>query len=145
MVSLARDGDRADLEKIWLACFGGPPEYLDFYYSRRFRPEETLVWRQNGRPVSMLTMMDVTMAGHPGSYIYAVATLPEFRGRGLMRKLDEAACALLKSRGKKFMVLVPAELPLFAMYGRLGYHAAFFLWEKEVAAAAAPGLPCSGA
>ncbi len=143
MVSLARESDRAALEAIWMACFGGPQEYLDFYFEKRFRPEETLVWRERDIPVSMMTMMDVTMEGQPGSYIYAVATLPEFRHQGFMRKLDNAAKRILTDRGRKFTVLIPAELPLFAMYEKLGYHAEFFLWEGEAQATGNPGIAVS--
>ena len=88
MLDFAQPEDLDALKALWLACFGGPAEYLDFYYSRRFVPGDTLVWREEGRPVSMMTLMRVRRGGEDGVYIYAVATLPEYRGRGLMRRLD---------------------------------------------------------
>ena len=145
MLDFARREDRRALEALWLACFGGPQEYLDFYYEKRFVPGETLVWRENGRPVSMMTLMNVTLAGSPGAYVYAVATLPEFRGRGLMRRLDGFAQEVCRRRGLSFTALVPAERPLFAMYEKLGYRAGFFLWEGEIPASGPAGgsvSPC---
>lgn len=131
MEDFAVRGDREALRKIWLACFGGEEEYVDFYLRRRFRPSETVVWREKGVPVSMMTLMNLEIAGRAGAYVYAVATLPEYRGRGLMRRLDAFAKQAVLARGGAFMALVPAEPPLFAMYEKLGYRTSFFLWEKE--------------
>ena len=83
MFDFARPEDVDALKDLWLSCFGGPREYVDFYYSRRFLPEDTLVWREGGRPVSMMTLMRVRQAGEDGAYVYAVATSPEYRGLGL--------------------------------------------------------------
>lgn len=132
MEDFARRKDIPALKKIWAACFGGEREYADFYYRTRFRPKETLVWRENGLPVSMMTLMPLTIAGQTGAYIYAVATLPEYRGRGLVRKLSAFAENVLRQQGRTFMALVPAEPSLFAFYEKLGYRTSFFLWEKEL-------------
>lgn len=132
MEDFARRGDVPALKKIWDACFGGEPEYRDFYYRVRFRPKETLVWRENGIPVSMMTLMPLIIAGKPGAYVYAVATLPEYRGRGLVRKLDAFAEQVVRQNGGQFLTLVPAELSLFPFYEKLGYSTSFFLWEKEL-------------
>lgn len=143
MLDVAGRADLWALEQLWLACFGGPQEYLDFYYGRRFVPEDTLVWREAGKPVSMMTLMKTEMDGKPGAYVYAVATLPEYRGRGLMRKVDSFAQEVIRKRGWKYSTLVPAERPLYAMYEKLGYHAEFFLWEGEVEAGYMPQYPVS--
>jgi GNAT superfamily N-acetyltransferase len=143
VLDLAKREDQYDLERIWFACFGGPQEYLNFYYRKRFVPSETLVWRENGRPVSMMTLMNVEINGQKGAYVYAVATLPEYRHRGLMRKLDGFAKQIMSQRGCNFSVLVPAERTLFAMYEKLGYHADFFLWEGEIDASGEAIFPVS--
>ncbi|MGI5855863.1 MAG: GNAT family N-acetyltransferase [Candidatus Merdivicinus sp.] len=140
MLDFAQPEDLDALKALWLACFGGPAEYLDFYYSRRFVPGDTLVWREEGRPVSMMTLMRVRRGGEDGVYIYAVATLPEYRGRGLMRRLDAWSQEIAWKRGCRFSVLVPAEPELFAMYEKLGYRADFPIWVKEIRGPAkAPG------
>ncbi len=136
MLDFARPEDVDDLKSLWLACFGGPQEYVDFYYSRRFAPEDTLVWRENGKPVSMMTLMRVRQGGEDGAYVYAVATLPEYQRRGLMTRLDEWSRELLKQRGAKFSSLVPAGPELFPIYERLGYRAAYPIWVREIRRAA---------
>ncbi len=45
-VGFARESDLPALKEIWSQCFGGPEAYRDFYYSRRFKPEDTLVARR---------------------------------------------------------------------------------------------------
>lgn len=144
MLDFAAREDRRALEELWLACFGGPQEYLDFYFGRRFVPADTLVWREGGKPVSMMTLMNVSIAGRAGAYVYAVATLPACRGRGLMRRLDGFAKEVCRSRGLAFTALVPANRPLFAMYEKLGYHAGFFLWEGEASIGPAAAGPVEG-
>ena len=135
MLDFARKEDTKALQELWTACFDGPPGYADFYYSRRFVPEDTLVWREEGgRPVSMMTLMRVRQGGQDGAYVYAVATLPAFRGRGLMTRLDQWAQEVIRQRGWSFSVLVPAEPALFPMYEKLGYRSCFPVWTKLVAA-----------
>lgn len=120
------------LREIWLQCFGGPEQYLDFYYENRFSPRETLVIREGSRPVAMMTMMNVSIDGIKGCYVYAVATLPWFQGMGLQRKLDAFACQEMKKRGAAFSCLVPAEPGLFELYRKLGYENGFDRWEKRI-------------
>ncbi len=132
MLDFAKKEDWRELEHIWEICFGDPQEYMDFYFSKRFAPSDTLIWREDGKPVSMMTIMNVELAGEKGSYIYAVATLPAYRNRGIVRKLEEFAEKIILSRGGKFSVLVPANTELFGFYEKFGYHTDFFLWEGEV-------------
>ncbi len=70
MLDFAKPEDRDDLKVLWLTCFGGPQSYIDFYYDRRFVPEDTLVWRENGRPVSMMTLMRIRTNGEEGASVY---------------------------------------------------------------------------
>ena len=131
-VTFARREDIPDLKAIWMACFGGPEPYLDFYYTYRFVPKDTLVVRDEGRPVAMLTLMRVRLEGRKGYYVYAVATLPWYQGRGLQHRLSDCALAEMKRRGASFCCLVPAEPSLFEFYRELGYETAFYRWEKTV-------------
>ena len=137
-VGFARESDLPALKEIWSQCFGGPEAYRDFYYSRRFKPEDTLVARADGQAAAMLTLMAVTLAGEQGCYIYAVATLPRFQGQGLQQMLGEFSIQEMRRRGMKFCCLVPADPGLFSFYSKFGYQADFFRWEKRVTGADIP-------
>ena len=54
-----------------------------------------------------------------------MATLPEFRGRGLQRQLSSYAEKVMAERGGEFCCLVPAEESLFRFYEKQGYVVAF--------------------
>jgi hypothetical protein len=55
------------------------------------------------------------------AYVYAVATDPRHRGKGLCRKLMEDVHALLQDRGYDSVMLVPADEDLREMYRKMGY------------------------
>lgn len=120
------------LQEMWRQCFETEDEYSNFYFESRFIPEDTLIWRIDGKAVSMMTLMDVSIGQEQGSYIYAVATLPQFQRRGIYRELDRRADDEIRRRGGSFSCLVPASPDLFPMYRKLGYDTAFFVNEGIV-------------
>ena len=124
--------DISDLQEMWRRCFETEDAYSNFYFERRFVPEDTLIWRIDGKAISMMTLMDVSVGGERGCYIYAVATLPEFQHRGIFRELDRRADDEIRRRGGSFSCLVPANPGLFPMYRKLGYDTAFFIEEGVV-------------
>ena len=130
---LARGQDVPALQALWQVCFG---DRGDLFFTHRFRPEETPVWREEGAVVASLMLLPVCLNGQPGVYVYAVGTLPRARGRGLMRRLHEAGLALAQSRGARFACLIPAEPSLFGLYRQLGYREAFWETERRVRAVA---------
>lgn len=127
----ARREDVPALKKLWSECFGDAEFYLDFYFQNRFVPEDTLIVREE-EPVAMLTLMEASVNGEKGFYIYAVATLPDHRGRGLQRQLSRYAEEVMRERGGRFACLVPAEEGLFTFYEKLGYRRAFTRWERVI-------------
>ena len=134
------------LQEMWRKCFQAEDEYTNFYFERRFVPEDTLVWRVDGQAVSMMTLMDVSIEGVKGSYIYAVATLPAYQNRGIYRELDRCSEDEIRRRGGSFSCLVPASPELFPLYQRLGYDTAFFIQEgvlKGQGKAFYDFMPCS--
>ena len=98
MPRLARPGDRAGLTDLWLACFPGDTvETVQAVFDRVVLETDALVIERDGIPVSMVFLLAQqyrTDAGqYPVQYIYAAATLPAYRGRGLCR-----TCLLYTSR-----------------------------------------------
>ncbi len=74
------------------------------------------MWEHGGRASAMLHLIPMTllMGGREvsASYVYAVATLPESRGRGVAAALLEEAEVLEKSRGAALLMLVPSPHPV---------------------------------
>lgn len=114
------------MKRLWKVCFGDQDAYIDFYYAHGYEAANTFVAAEQERIVSMMTLLPVTMRTEHeswnGRYVYAVATDPQYRRRGLMTVLEAYAARTVQAQGDAFLTLVPASLPLFGMYCKIGYH-----------------------
>lgn len=121
---------REAVKQLWEECFGDSDEYVDMYLSNHEISRHTLVFIDGVSPVSMLSMLPMTVVTPggilPARYIYAVATKKEYRGRGISSKMLQAAHQLMKSAGIKLSVLVPSTTDLYRFYERLGFSTAFY-------------------
>lgn len=127
MFRFAAPSDDPGISALWQAAFGDPPEAVDAFFGA-FPACRSYVSEEAGEIAAMVhALPQVLRTGTdlPAAYIYAVATKPEFRGRGLCRGLMAYAEADLKSRGFSAAVLAPAEPDLFRFYGGMGYAAVF--------------------
>lgn len=118
-----RDG--AQIQKIWQTCFGDAEEDIALYLQHRMTDYNMLVIYEDGKAVSMASFLPVQYyvdgAYRPARYVYAVATLPEYRRRGFAREILEFA----KEEYGEPLILAPAEDSLFSYYERLGFRKAF--------------------
>lgn len=103
-----------DLKTLWHQCYGDSEEYIDFFMTHRFRPEETIVWLEEWRAVGVAYLLPCHVGEIPADYCYAVGVLPAFRGRGISGiVLSEAErCALERGR---LLLISPRD-------GTLGYY-----------------------
>lgn len=130
IIKLAHWGMQPELEKIWQVCFGDPKRPTAFFFNNAFQPHTCLVYEVDGKVAAMVHMLPVSMA-QPGSivrghYIYAAATLPEYRKQGCMGALLRAAAHLGLRRGEHFSCLLPSSDALYDYYANYGYEEAFF-------------------
>lgn len=114
---------------IWQECFGDDESYTALYFTNRFTEDNMLVCCVDGKPVSMLSLLPAVLQQEgqevPIRYVYAVATLPEYRRRGYARRLIEEARKLLA----EVLVLEPATPVLEEYYKKLGFYPAFTVSE----------------
>lgn len=147
---LTRPSVPADIpaqRELWQLAFGDDGAYVDNFYQRYYRPERVLVLEEEGVVRSMTAWFDTTFL-IPGkgscraAYLYAVATHPDCRGRGLAAKLladaDEYFCSLCIPA----VTTVPAEPSLHNFFGANGFRECF----RHVVGTLAPEeLPAPGA
>jgi len=123
-IALARYVQRNELIDLWHSSFEADAG-VEYFFNYRFQPENCLVYTIGGKVASMLHMLPlqiVTAEGPvPAHYIYAAATLPDYRGQGLMARLLSAAAHVGEWRGDSHSVLLPSEPSLYQYYGRHGY------------------------
>ena len=109
-----------ELKKIWKDIFKDTDEYTELFFSRKVKPENTYTVREGDRIVSMVFAVDEKINGLKAAYICGVATIPEYRGRGLCAKLMKEAEDDLKKRGYDICFLIPESESLFDFYGKMG-------------------------
>ncbi len=123
--------DLAAIREIWSAVFteDSPAERDRFLKTVRLC-EECMLACIDGKPVSMAFFLPAVLHVNGGEYtaryLYAAATLPVYRGRGIFRDLLNTALAFFKQRGTDACFLNPAEPSLVEYYRRFGFEPAFF-------------------
>lgn len=105
------------LRELWKLVFGDGDDFLDLFFGRAFAPDRCLCALEGGLPVGGLYWLPCD--GY--AYIYAVATHPDHRGKGICRRLMEAAHEAIRRQGYAGAVLYPQEEGLRAMYRKMGY------------------------
>lgn len=124
LMESATSKDRADITEIWEQCFGDPKEYINLSLDANL--DKFIVYKIEGKAVSMLCVIPCMYGSARGGYVYAVATLPKFRGKGYSRQLLAFTEAKMKQQGYDFSCLVPATNPLFNFYSHQGYKTGFY-------------------
>jgi predicted acetyltransferase len=124
-------GDRDDIFEIWKVCFGDDDTYINFFINHRFEKNQCLVWEEQGAPVAMLHLLSAEYLSDEKSilvqYVYAAATKPVYRGRGIMAQLLDYAVKLGAAKGCLFTFLLPSNDRLYDYYGKLGFKPSFFI------------------
>ena len=102
--SYAEKNELDDIKAIWRACFPDPPEYISFFLEHTFREDAIICRRCNGKAVSMAFVFPASIRKgeqeQAVKYLYAVATLPEYRGKGFSSSIlhhiaDKYDCPVL--------------------------------------------------
>ena len=98
----SRKGDEAALKRLWQEVFGDEDAYIDAFFREIYRPGMASVIEENGE----IAAAAYAVPFGKYRYIYAVATKPEFRGRGYGKAVTLAAS------GGETAYLCPADATL---------------------------------
>ena len=118
------------LRDLWKKAFGDTDEFLDLFFSTAYAPDRCRCIAQDAAVQSVLYWFDCELAGQKMAYIYAVATDPDCRGRGLCRMLMEDTAEILRSRDYAAAILLPQEEWLIQMYAGMGFTPCTTVTEK---------------
>ena len=123
------------LRKLWKEAFGDSEEFLDIFYRTGFHPSRCRCVTMGGKVVAALYWFDCSrnnaLPTKRIAYIYAVATLEEYRGQGLCHKLMQDTLNHLREAGYEGAILVPAGEELSRFYHHMGYEPCTFVNEFE--------------
>ena len=126
------------LKALWQCSFGDPEDAIDAFFSTAYTPARCQVLMQGDQVTAALYWLDTQYQGQKLAYLYAVATHPDFRGRGQCRCLMTHTKKLLKARGYAGILLSPASDGLRQMYGGMGYRDCCYCAKLSVPAAKEP-------
>lgn len=105
-----------DMIHIWQTCFGDDEDFVQSFLDHHTADECMLLYFTDNKPVAMATFLPIRIHQAEntieGRYVYAVATLPEYRGRGYAAEILKTA----KEIWQEPLLLSPAEDSLYTYY-----------------------------
>ena len=150
-MAIVRPSVPADIpaqRQLWQLAFGDDEAYVDNFYTAYYRPERVLVLEEAGAVRAMTAWFDTAFVV-PGrgkfraAYLYAVATHPEWRGRGLAGELLARADGFFRAWDIPAVTTVPAEPSLHNFFGGNGFRECFVHGQFRYDRPAAP-VPAEG-
>ena len=116
--------------ELWRLAFGDGEDYIDNFYHTYYQPERVLVLEEEGVVRSMTAWFDTAFVvpgqgEYRAAYLYAVATHPDCRGRGLAGELLAGADDCFRSLQIPAVTTVPAEPSLHNFFGANGFRECF--------------------
>ncbi len=128
---LASAADREMLTDLWVRSFDDPERYVRNFHGMLAKPENTVVYREDGQIVSAAYLIPADLhigdEVYPSYYFYAASTHPDFRRRGFMEQIIRFSRTLCEERGIDFLVLAPTGNDLYQYFSRFGFRANFYL------------------
>ena len=121
------------LLSLWKQAFGEHNGFWEMFLETGFSRDRCAFLTEDNTICAALCWFDLEIRGQKWAYLYAVVTAPEFRGRGLCRKLLARSEAQWEKMGYAGALLVPADEGLRAMYGKLGYETCTYVTEFSCA------------
>ncbi len=128
------------LKQLWHLAFGDGEDFIERFFQTAYHPDRCLYLTANGQITAALYWLDCTYQGQKQAYIYAVATHPDHRGKGLCRQLMGKTHQRLKEQGYHAALLRPADNGLRRMYRKMGYRTATCVSEFSCTAGTAVPL-----
>ena len=113
--------EQLEMRKMWNEIFGDEFTEIDHFLITH-SDAIPLFHKEGGRVVSMLYIVPLQMWGKRIAYIYAVATEPDFRGRGIASELLNKALQMVElSSDFDCAALIPSSIESLRLYERLGF------------------------
>ena len=135
-----------ELKDLWQTVFGDDRAYINRWFRTFFRPELTAVRESEDALAAMAFVLPLgTLNGDPCASLYAVASAPDLRGKGLGKAVVADAVHLAESAGFSHILLRPANSGLFRFYKQLGFFPASPVSETVIRLpqAASAAVPCA--
>lgn len=136
MIRFANWEMRRELAHIWEVCFEEPARPAKYFLNNYFRPRNCLIYQNNDKIAAVVYLLPAQISAEKSPvqahYIYAAATLPQFRGHGYMAALMAGAMLVGANRGDQYSVVLPANPGLYGLYQKSDYTTFFQVSTQSV-------------
>lgn len=119
------------LTDLWVEVFGDDRGYVELIFNESY--SDCIICfaeLEEDKAVSAFYLIKNSLrfegVTYSGYYLYAAATLPSHRKRGLMTSLIKEAQGYCKDNGVDFVSLVPSEEGLYGYYAGIGFEKAMY-------------------
>lgn len=120
-VRIATEEDKHDIMDLWKYCFSDTEAFVDYYFSKRYNPNYTVVLSRKGHVEAALQLNPYNLAVGDVvtevGYVVGVGVQPESRGRGYMTELMKKTLSLQYGNGDTFSILMPIDTKVYTRYG----------------------------
>lgn len=121
ITAVAIDRTMHEIVEVWTRCFGDEPAFVHSFLARYYAQDRAFLHREEGRVVgTCFLILCETELGHVG-YLYAIATLPEYRRQGIAAELVRQALDHCRDLQLTAALLIPADDTLAAYYAQFGF------------------------
>lgn len=115
--------DRDELISLWNICFDDTPEFVEFFFSKRYVPQNIVCVEYKGHIIAAMHSLPILLkirgSDVPSTIISGVGTHPDHRGKGLMRRMFDFFIPVLRSRGIWIMTYHPVSFDIYRSMGHL--------------------------
>lgn len=115
MIEIAKKNRIAEIANIISICYGSDREVAKQSLARIFSEERTFIWTENSVAVAQITILDVKLSKdgsvHDGFAFYRPATLPAYRGKGIMSTLVTYVEVFCRQHNADFVAWIPEAIP----------------------------------
>ncbi len=128
--------DIKSLKILWNTVFGDSKEVVDRFFENTASLENIICVKDGNNVISALYIIDADIKNigkhYKSMYIYAVATHPDYRNKGLMTMLFNKLFEIAGNRLVSYIFLVPEKEKLFEMYEKSGFETCLFYKKTKV-------------
>lgn len=129
MIQFATEKTKPLVRNMWQTVFGDSDEYVNIYFSQKYKNENTLIYFVDDEAVASLQMWEYEFSFYgktiPIYYLAGLATYEQHRRKGYMSALLQEAHSVMRERKIPLSILIPAEEWLFNFYEHFGYAQVF--------------------
>lgn len=124
------------LSDLWHEVFGDDYGYINLLFGFEFNNCDTFAKEIDGKIVSALYLLnckiDFDNKEYKGKYLYAAATSPAYRSKGIMAELIKEAREHCQKEQMDFISLVPGNEGLYNYYEKFGFKTAMHRYETVI-------------